>query len=327
MIRTLYRHRSGTIVFELSDEQLLVAANDNQGRLWIDLMNPTPEESDLVLRRAYDFHPLSIEDAIGDVHIPKLDNYNRYLFLVFHSFEMGDERMDIHTKELDVFLGNNFLITVHNQPMHMVDTLWNEMHHREHGLADGPVYLLYELLDKQIDRYTPLLDNFEQRLEELGDVIFNLNTTKSDSRILNDILTAKSSALRLWRVLGPQRNLIHQLGWKDYSVIPSEARIYFHDVHDHLVRLTDLTESMRDLASTTIETHLALVNNRMNEVMQVLTVISTIFIPLSFLTGLYGMNFVFMPELDEPWAYPMLWVVFIVIAAGMLWWFRRRRWL
>jgi len=327
MIRILYRHRSGTLVMNLPPAQLLAAAQDNQARLWVDLMAPTADEAELVLEQAYDFHPLSIEDAFSDIHVPKLDNYSRYLFLVFHSIEMGDERMDIHTKELDVFLGNNFLVTVHTQPMHMIDLLWNESHHRDAGLANGPVFVLYELLDRQIDRYTPLIDRFELRLEELGDVIFNLDERSRDQEVLNDVLTAKSSSLRLWRVLRPQRALLHQLAWKDFAVIPADARIYFHDIHDHLVRLSDLAESMRDLASSTIETHLALVNNRMNEVMKVLTIISTIFIPLGFLAGVYGMNFQHMPELDDRWSYPLLWATFIVIAGGMLWWFRRRRWL
>jgi magnesium transporter len=315
------------LVLDLPQEQLVAAARDSQARLWVDMMSPTPEEADLVLKTAYDFHPLSIEDALTDIHVPKLDNYGRYLFLVFHSIEIGDERMDLHTKELDVFLGNNFLVTIHSRPMYMVDALWNEMHHRESGLADGPVYLLYELLDKQIDRYTPLVDRFEHHLEDLGDVIFTMDGTNKDKEVLNDVLTAKSSALRLWRSLRPQRDLVYQLGWKDFAVVPAEARIYFHDVHDHLVRLSDLAESMRDLSSSTIDTHLALVNNRMNEIMKVLTIISTIFIPLGFLAGVYGMNFQFMPELDDRWAYPTLWVVFIAIAGGMLWWFHRRGWI
>ena len=326
MIRTLYRHRTGTMVVDLDKEQLLAAVRDKQASLWIDMLEPTPEEYRLVLEQAYDFHPLAIEDTIKDIHIPKVDNYNSYLFMVFHSLDMGAERMDIQTKELDVFLGQNFLITVRTKAMATIDALWQEKHHREHGLAKGPVILLYELLDRQIDRYIPLIDRFEKRLESLGDVIFNQNGYNDDV-VLNDILTAKSSALRLCRILRPQRDLMHKLAWNDYAVIPSEAKIYFQDIHDHLVRLADLAESMRDLASSTIETHLALANNHMNEVMKVLTIVSTIFIPLGFLTGVYGMNFTFMPELQTAWGYPIIWSVFIAIVVGMIMLFRRLRWL
>ena len=325
MIRTLYRHPSGTIVLGLPDEQLVAAARESRARLWIDIVSPTAEEAKLVFEQAYKFHPLAIEDTLNDVHNPKLDNYTQYLFLVFHAIGIGDERMDIHTRELDVFLGHNFLVTVRTDHMVVVDQLWNEEHHRAEGLAMGPVTLLYELLDRQIDRYGPLIDRFEARVEELGDAIFR--EQHNDSAILNDLLTAKSSALRLRRILKPQSSIVAQLAHNELPVIPSETRIYFQDISDHLVRLTDLSDSMRDLVTSTIETHLALVNNRMNEVMKVLTMISTIFIPLGFLTGVYGMNFDFMPERTIWWSYPALWLVFLTIAGGMIYLFRRLRWL
>lgn len=326
MIKTLYRHRSGTLVMNLDTDQLLAAVQDKQSTIWIDLVSPSAEEYDLVLKQAYRFHPLAIEDTINDIHIPKLDNYGSYLYLVFHSVDMGDERMDIHTKELDVFLGRNYLVTIRTESMSAIDALWNEKHHQEYGLAQGPVYLLYELLDRQIDRYIPLIERFEERLEELGDDIFRQNGYH-DEGALNDILTAKSSSLRLHRILRPQRDLVQMLVSKDYAVIPSEAILYFQDVYDHLVRLTDLSDSMCELASSTMDTYLALANNRMNQVMKVLTIASTIFMPLSFLAGVYGMNFDRMPELHIWWTYPMIWIIFIAIAVGMLTLFRRLRWL
>ncbi len=325
MIRTLYRHPSGTIVLNLPDAQLLAAAKEPRARLWIDVVSPTPEEAKLVFEEAYKFHPLAIEDTLSDIHNPKLDNYIQYLFLVFHAIGIGDERMDIHTRELDVFLGHNFLITVRTEAMEVVEQLWTEEYHRTAGLALGPVPLLYELLNRQIDRYGPLIDRFEERVEELGDAIFR--ERYDDRVVLNDLLTAKSSALRLRRILMPQSDIVAQLAHSELPVIPSETRIYFQDISDHLVRLTELSSSMRDLVTSTIETHLALVNNRMNEVMKVLTMISTVFIPLSFLTGVYGMNFDSMPERTVWWFYPFLWIIFIAIAGGMIYLFRRLRWL
>ncbi|NJN81002.1 MAG: magnesium/cobalt transporter CorA [Caldilineaceae bacterium] len=309
----------------MPSDQLLAAVKDRQCSLWIDMLDPTEAEYDLVLKQAFGFHPLAIEDATQDLHSPKLDDYGAYLFIVSHTFGIGDERMDIHTSELDVFLGANFLITLHAQPRPTIEKMWDESCHRQHGLARGPAYLLYELLDRQIDGYIPLLDRFEARLEELGDVIFRRPNDKDV--VLNDLLTAKSSALRLRRILIPQRDLLGRLSANDYTAIPAEVRIYYRDVYDHLLRLSDLAESMRDLASSTIETHLAIINNRMNEIMKVLTIISTTFIPLSFLASVYGMNFEFMPELHQPWAYPLVWALFLAIVAGMLWMFRRRHWI
>lgn len=325
MIRTLYRHRSGTTIVDLPQEQLISATKDAQARLWIDLVDPSEEECYWVFRELYQFHPLAVEDAIKDVHVPKVDDYGSYLYLVFHTIDMGDERMDIHTYEMDVFLGANYLITMHDDHRATLDKMWNVAYHQQAGLARSPAHLLYELLDRQVDGYIPILDRFEAQLEELGDLLF-LRPRGNDNAMLNDILTAKSSALRLHRILLPQRELLHRLSRNDYAAVPADARVYFHDVYDHLVRLNDLADSMRDLASSTIETHLALVNNRMNEVMKVLTMISTIFIPLSFIAGIYGMNFEFMPELHTRWGYPLVWLIFIVIGGVMVMFFRRRGW-
>lgn len=325
MIRTLYRHRSGPVVIDLPQDQLASAVRDTQARLWIDLLDPTEAESNFVFRDLFQFHPLAIEDAVREVHVPKIDDYGNYLYLVFHSVGIGDERLDLHTYELDVFLGANFLITMHEAARTAIDKMWHADYHQQNGLARGPAYLLYDLIDRQIDDYLPLLERFETQIEELGDVIFQPNPPP-DRVVLNDILTAKSSALRLHRILLPQRELLRRLSRNDYPVIPADARLYFNDAYDHFVRITDLAESMRDLSSSTIETHLALVNNRMNEVMKVLTIISTIFIPLSFIAGIYGMNFDFMPELHWRYGYLFAWLVFIAIAGLMIRMFRRRGW-
>ncbi len=324
MLRTLYRHRSSTILLNLPNDQL-AAAKESQARLWIDLVAPTAEESHLILEQIYNFHPLAVEDAVKDIHVPKLDDYGSYLYLVFYTMTLGDERMDVHTDELDVFLGANFLITIHDDSYKGVDELWNEEHHRKQGLARGPAFLLYELLNQQTDTYTPLLDQFEEQLEALGDQIFHQKLGNNGS-LLNDLLTAKSSALRLYRILAPQRDLLSRLAHNNYAVVPADLRIYYNDLFDHLVRMAELAASMRDLASSTIDAYQALVNNRMSEVMKVLTMISTIFIPLSFIAGVSGLN-LRMPEQSYRWAYPLVWLLFAAIALGMLWFFRQRKWI
>ncbi len=326
MIRTTYRHRSGTILSDLTNEQIVDAIGDSRGTLWVDMQNPTPEEYEYVLRNLFHFHELAIEDTISDVHGPKVDDYGDSMYIVFHVISLGDERMDIHTDEVDAFLGRNYLVTVHDSQYDVFDRMQETRNHERNGLARGPSYLLYELIDFQLDATVDLLTRFEEHLDLLGDQIFE-NAGADSSRILNDLLTAKSSALRLRRVLVPQREVLGRLMRQDYAVISADQRIYYRDIYDHLARLADLADSMRDLATSTIETHLALVNNRMNEVMKVLTVFAAIFIPLTFLAGVYGMNFEYMPELNSHWAYPMIWVVFISIVVGMLWYFRRRRWI
>jgi magnesium transporter len=325
MIRSVYRHRSGTVVMDLPPDQLAKAVRESGARLWIDLTNPTEQESHRVLTELYQIHPLAVEDAVKDSHLPKLDDYGGYLYLVFHTLVQGDELMDIHTEELDVLLGPNFLITMHEHPRPSIELLCQPDHHDESGLAQGPAFLLYQLLSRQVDGYIPLLDQFEERLEALGDHIFLKRNTQGDA-LLNDILTAQSSALRVRRVLQPQSDLLYRLAHHEYSVIPAEVRIYFQDLYDDVARLSGLSESMRDLARSTIDTYQALTNNRLGDVMRMLTIISTIFMPLSFLAGVYGMN-IPLPGQSQSWFFAFTVLVFLLVAGSMIWYFRRNRWL
>ena len=325
MIRVIFRDADGQTTCDAPIEQLPQLLHAEQGSVWIDMQSPSEQDYKLVLENTFHFHPLAIEDAINDIHLPKLDDYGAYVYLVFHTVGLGEEPMDIDTEEVDVFLGLNYLITIHDQQRRSIDRAWDAEYHRINGLARGPAMLLYELLDSQIDSYIPIIDAFEDQLERLGDDIFRSH--EGERVLLNRLLTAKSSSLRLQRILTPQRELLGRLAANEYRAIPAPARIYFRDVYDHLARLVNLAESTRDLAGSTIETHLALVNNRMNEVMKLLTMISTIFIPLSFIAGIYGMNFEFMPELHWRWGYPVVWGVFLLIAGSMLLFFRRRKWI
>jgi magnesium transporter len=327
MIRILYRHASGTVLTNLADAEIKRALGERRSALWVDMQAPTQEEFQRVLVDVFGFHPLAVEDVISDVHVPKLDDYGGYLFLVLHTLGLGDERMDIHTYEMDIFLGVNYLVTIHNETRQTIDRMWMPDYHKTGGLARGAAYVLYDILDQQVDGYVPLLEELDERLESLGDYIFETDGRQGRSEALNDLLTAKSSALRMRRILTRQREILYKLSVADFDAVPADMRIYFSDVFDHLVRLDDLADSMRDLASTTIEAHLALVNNRTNDVMKVLTLVGTLFLPLSFLAGVYGMNFEYMPELGWPWAYPLIWVIFIVAIGGMLYWFRQRDWL
>ena len=325
MIRMICRHVDGRVDLDAPLDTLPRLLSDRENQIWVDMMGESTSDFEQTLAGVFHFHPLAIEDALQDTHVPKLDDYGSYLYLVFHAVALGDEPMDIDSQEVDVFLGANYLVTIHEHSRRSIDRAWDAGHHVEIGLARGPAMLLYELLDSQIDNFIPLIDAFEEQLEKLGDDIFR--SGESERELLNRLLTAKSSALRLQRILAPQRELLGRLSTGEYRVVPANVRMYYRDVYDHLARLANLADSMRDLSSSTIETHLALVNNRMNEVMKVLTMVSTIFIPLSFLAGVYGMNFEFMPELGIWWFYPLMWAVFISIAVTMLIIFRKRKWL
>lgn len=290
------------------------------------MVQPTEEEVDKILRETFRFHPLAIEDAIRDSHLPKIDDYGTYLYLVFHTFALGAEPMEIESREVDIFLGSNFLISIHEHDSSVINSLLDEDTHHQRRLAQGPTMLLYELMDRQLDSYIPIFDAFESQIEAVGDRIFT-SELPDDKSLMNEILTAKTTALRLRRTLTPQLDLLEKLARNDFDVIPADSRPYFKDVYDHVMRLSALAENMRDLANSTATTQLTLANNRLNEIMKVLTIIATIFMPLSFVASIYGMNFVHMPELVWPWMYPLVWLIFLGIAGAMLYFFRRRRWL
>ncbi len=328
MIRILYRHTSGALVHELPLEQLASAMRDTNALVWVDMLNPAPEEQKKILDDIFNFHPLAVEDTAHSVLLPKINDYRRYLYIVIHSIYLGDEPVHMISSELDIFLGPNFLITIHEKEMSSINALWEDKaHHSQEGISRGPALLFYEILESQADRITRLLDGFEAELERLGDIIFQKKGDISRESLLDDLLTAQSSALRLNRVLQPQRDLMNRLAQTDYSVIPATARPYFADIYDHLNRMVGLVESMRELSRSTIEIYMALSNNRMNEIIKVLTITSTIFLPLSFLAGVYGMNFKHMPELDWLWSYPAVLVIFVLVAGLMLRFYRRRGWL
>ena len=313
-------------VDDLPISQVPSALKDPQARIRVDLESANEVDQRMVLSDLFHFHHLAVEDVISEIHVPKLDDYGGHLYLVFHSLTVGDESMDIHTKEIDVFVGPNYLVTIHETTSNTINKMWNKEFHQERGLAGGIALLLYEILDRQVDGYMNLLDSFETRIEELGDILFKMKSS-DENAVLNEILTAKSSTLRVRRILLPQREVFEHLAHDDLSAIPTEARIYFQDLYDHITRFADLAESMRDLVQSTMTTHLTVSSNRLNEVMKVLTIISTIFMPLSFVAGIYGMNFDYMPELNWRWGYPMAWTIFIVIAGTLIYFFRRRRWI
>ena len=327
MIRILYRHTSGALVYDLPLEQLAPAVRDTNAVVWVDMENPSLEETNRILNGVFNFHPLAVEDTTNSILLPKINDYRRYLYIVIHSIHPGKELVDLVSSELDIFLGPNFLITVHERESSSINGLWaDKEHHVDEGISRGPVLLFYEIVESQVDRISRLLDNFEVELERLGDTIFQKGDISKES-LLDDLLTAQSSALRLIRVLRPQRDLMNTLSLTDYSVVPAPARPYFSDIHDHLNRMVGLVESMRELAHSTIEIYMALSNHRMNQIIKLLTIISTIFLPLSFIAGIYGMNFQFMPELGSPWGYPLVWLAFVSVAGLMLSFFRRRGWL
>jgi magnesium transporter len=328
MIRSLYFAKDGSLQTNLDPQAFPTMLKDEAGLLWVDFEATPPAEDEPILRDIFGFHPLAIEDALQENHVPKLDDWVDYLYIVLHAilFDKGkDDYLD--TLELDIFLGRNFMVTHHDQPIRAIDSMLANIQRDDRPLRNGADHLLYRLVDTVVDNYMPIVEALDEEIDRKEDEIFSEPT----SRTLEEIFALKRAVLTLRRILAPQREVVNKLARDDYAVIDTRDRIYFRDVYDHLVRLYDITESVRDLLSGTLDTYLSVINNRMNDIMRTLTVITTLFMPITFVTGFFGMNFF---SSDHPLTTWVQRPVFLVILAlmlltpvGMFFWMRRRGWM
>lgn len=295
------------------------------GLLWIHLHQCNHNEYEAVLKTLFRFHPLAIEDTLSQGYqAPKVDDFTDYLFLIAHAITSDSTLTEIGTTELNCFLGKQYLVTsCHEDVLQPVQTTWQRALRDQRILERGADFLLHALLDAVVDEYLPFLDRIDEEVDQLEDRII----IQADPSDLRRILQLKHMILAMRRVASPQREVMLRLSRGEFSLIQQSHFIYFRDIYDHLVRIADLSESVRDVVGSTLDTYLSVSSNKLNEVMKTLTMVSTIFLPLTLVTSLYGMNFDFMPELHWHYGYLMVWIIMGVIIVGMLWFFHRRRWL
>jgi magnesium transporter len=328
MIRILYRPQAGPPRFDLPTADLAQAVAEPNGLLWLDFQGESPEVCEPILRQVFRFHPLAVDDALQESHIPRVDDWGDYLYLVFPALQLHTGQ-DVHLEvlELDAFLGQNYLVTHHDLPIPAVDRVWSACQRDERHLQDDVDHVTYKLVDELAARYMVLIEQIDDIVEQTEDEVFEDPTP----RTLEQIFMLKRVLLALRRVLTPQREVLNKLARGDYAVIDARDRVFFRDVYDHLVRMHDLTESLRDLVNGSLDSYLSVINNRMNEIMKTLTLITTLFMPLSFVAGFFGMNF-FAPvaPLSHWTGLPAFWITLAAVAltpVGMFLWVRRRGWM
>jgi magnesium transporter len=277
----------------------------------------------------FGFHPLAIDDALQETHVPKLDDWGDYLYIVLNymNMELNEETWEAEVDELDIFLGSNYIVTHHDHPIPAVDEAWAACDRDERNVREGADHLLYRIADNLVAGYMPAVEKIDDAIDQIQDQVF----LRPSPRTLERLFMLKRVLLAMRRIILPQREVLNKLARDDYQVIDPKDRIFFRDIYDHLVRLHDLNESLRDLVSGAVDTYLSVINNRMNEVMKTLTIITVLFMPLTFLTGYFGMNFFEPPGslngwTREPIFYLTLAVIF-VLPMVMYIWMRRRTWL
>jgi len=285
----------------------------------VDLAGPTREESD-VLASVFHFHPLALEDCEARRHNPKIDDYGSYLFILTHGVHPESSAREFRTRQLSLFLGPDYLVSYHREASRSVEATLESVRRNPRLLIEGPGMILYRTLDFQMDLYLPLMDNFQKRIEEIEKACLDAAT----SVILRDVFDLRKALARLRRFSGHQREILLRLSRREFALIDERSAIDLRDVYDHLVRITDLTDSFRELVAGALEAHLSIVSNRTNEIMRALTVITTLFMPLTLIVGIYGMNFPDMPEFHWKRGYLFAYCLMVVVAVAMYYFFRRR---
>ena len=292
--------------------------------MWVDLSASTAEEGHAVLADTFKFHPLSVEDALSAIHHPKIELYDRYLYLILHGIDFKEEEHWFATRDVDFFLGRNYLVTVHDGHSRSIEKLKEICNRHGRPLHEGPVALLHRIVDSMVDHYRPEIEGIEQQMNSLEDQAI----LGRQENLVKEILALKRDLASLRRVVIPQRDAVGRLARREFSLISDEMAYRFRDVYDHLVRLSDEATLLQDRVTGILEAHLSTISNRLNVVMKVLTVMSTIFLPLTVLTGMWGMN-IPLPTFPGGEDVQFWWIaaIMVTITATMLAAFRRRGWI
>jgi magnesium transporter len=276
------------------------------------------------LGKAFDLHPLILEDVLSTGQRPKFEDYENCAFVVLRMLSYRDEEAMVESEQVSLVLGSNFVISFQERVGDVFDPVRDRIRNGKGRVRKmGADYLMYSLLDAIVDSYFGILEKVGDRIEGLEDELIS----DPDERTLHQIYALKREMISLRRSIWPLRELVNGIQRSDSALVSESTNVYLRDVYDHTIQIIDTIESLRDIVSGMLDTYLSSISNRMNAVMKVLTIIATIFIPLTFVAGIYGMNFDWMPELHWRWGYPAVWLLMLAITALMVKYFRRKKWL
>ena len=292
--------------------------------VWVDLTNPSPEEGRHILSDVFHFHELAVEDAMSELEYPKAESYGGYLYVILHRIDFQAPEHCFKTHDVDFFVSLSYLVTIHTGDARSIEQIANVCARNSLALGEGPVALMHRIIDSMVDNYRPEIDELSERLDTLEAKVFD----GAGANLAREILDFKRDVASLRRVVQPQRDVAGRLARREFGLIEEQIAYRFRDVHDHLVRLADESMFFQDRITSLLDANLAIVSNQLNTIMKILTVISTVFMPLTFITGLYGMN-VELPHFGMG-GNTMFWVLLAVMGGsvgGMLAFFHRRGWI
>ncbi len=303
--------------------QICAQLDEQRGNTWIDVVGLDDVVGINNFCQQFDIHPLVIEDIVNTEQRAKLDVFDDYLFLVVKACYKKEESHLLHYDQISIILKENLLITFHERSNDIFTQIRKQFSNPKARLRNtGVDYLLYSLLDAVVDDYLDIIDSKTEAIENLEDELIENPCDIS----LNDIYKLKRNNVTLRKAIFPWREIANSLMKESSDLIKPDTTIYLRDLYDHVVRVLEILDAYRDMTATMLDIYLSSINNRMNDIMKILTMFSAIFIPLAFITGFYGMNFVNMPILKWYYGYYFISGVMALIAIGLMWFFKRKKW-
>ncbi|HCA42972.1 MAG TPA: magnesium and cobalt transport protein CorA [Bacteroidetes bacterium] len=326
---TIFEYNNINGCVQVEDNSLKSWDKNGNDIIWIDIQDESSEKIASFLKDNFNFHPLVIEHASKytdfdkKYHLPKVEDFEEYVFIVFNSIEkIADAKFKVIP--LSCFLGHNFLITIHSKNLNEHILLKLKEGYFKSAMKKGVDYFLHIILDEIVDKYYPILDGFEAKIDSVQDIIFKRSPS---NRTLIEIMNLKKQLVELRRIAFYQKEVLFKVTRGDIELITESEAIYYRNVYDHLVRVTDSVESYRDLITSLMDSYLSIVNNRLSEITKVLTIIATIVLPLNLITGIYGMNLIDLPFADSHLGFYFVLTLMVTVIVIMLLWFKRKQWI
>jgi magnesium transporter len=318
---------SGRLQTDVGLGELLRYLSDPEVLIWCDVYSTEGGQNGpygRLLREVFDFDELSVEDCFSRSHLPKVDIYDEYLFLVLFSFHLSEKRRRVETVELDMYVGNNYVVCIHPRPLRELGRARGRFLSRDEFVCSSPANVAHAVLDAVVDEYLPIMNRLSAMVDGIEEELFEEDEDVPVS-VLESLFHLKHELTALRRLAVPLRDVVGLLTRPSARLIPEETQAYYDDVRDHLLRVIDMIDTMRDYLAGSLDIYTTRQTQRINQSMQRLTAISVIFLPLTFITGIYGMNFSYMPETEWHYGFYAVLGLCATLAIGMLFYLYRKR--
>jgi len=321
LARSFYKDPSGAVSRDLSLKELLACVQDGRGPLWVDIDTSVRQQLAL-LEKVFAFHPLAIEDVMNPNSRAKVEAYDGYLFVVLRAVRLDNQTedpYDLETENIHFFISQHVLVTAHHGPSHLIDSVADLTVRSNDLIGRGPGRLAHLVMDAAVDSFFPVLDRIDEFIDSLEERVFQ--SFKEEA--LRDIFAVKRMVLSLRRYLAPEREIFNVLTNRPSPFLSTDIQLYYRDIYDHVLRINDSLDTYRDLLSSTMESYLSQVSNRLGLVTKGLSVVATLSVPFVVVSGMWGMNFAKVPLADHPYGFLIMLAVQLGLGAGLIWMLRR----